>query len=143
MAEGVSAMTVFKRLLGSMGVGGPAADSVLDPAGATPGGSLTGKVRLTGGRTDFDIEHITLELVARVEAETEHGEHDGTVAFERFTLGGGFRLHEGETAACPPRSLCRGRPRSPSCTDSRWASCSGCGPSSEWRVPGARAISMP
>ncbi|MEV7541564.1 sporulation protein [Streptomyces sp. NPDC089915] len=92
---------VFKRLLGSMGVGGPAVDTVLDPAGATPGGSLSGEVRLTGGRADFDIEHIRLELVARVEAETEHGEHDGSVVFERFTVGGGFRLHEGEHRTVP------------------------------------------
>ncbi|MFG2489048.1 sporulation protein [Streptomyces virginiae] len=92
---------VFKRLLGSMGVGGPAVDTDLDLAGATPGGSLSGEVRLTGGRAEFDIEHITLELVARVEAETDHGEHDGVVVFERFTVGGGFRLHEGEHRTVP------------------------------------------
>ncbi|MFJ3880209.1 sporulation protein [Streptomyces sp. NPDC090077] len=92
---------VFKRLLGSMGIGGPSVDTVLDPAGAVPGGSLTGEVRLTGGRAAFDIEHITLELVARVEAETGHGEHEGTVAFERFTVGGGFRLDEGEKRTVP------------------------------------------
>ncbi|MFE3579655.1 sporulation protein [Streptomyces vinaceus] len=92
---------VFKRLLGSMGVGGPAVDTVLDPVAAVPGGSLSGEVRLTGGRADFDIERVTLELVARVEAETEHGEHDGVVVFERFTVGGGFRLHEGERRSVP------------------------------------------
>ncbi|MFD8145325.1 sporulation protein [Streptomyces sp. NPDC059708] len=92
---------VFKRLLGSLGVGGPTVDTVLDPAGAVPGGSLTGEVRLTGGRADFDIEHITLELVARIEAETDDGEHDGTVVFERLTVGGGFRLREGERRSVP------------------------------------------
>ncbi|MEU6314026.1 sporulation protein [Streptomyces sp. NPDC047014] len=92
---------VFKRLLGSMGVGGPAVDTVLDPMSAVPGGNLSGEVRLTGGRADFDIEHVTLELVARVEAETEHGEHEGTVVFERFTVAGGFRLHEGERRTVP------------------------------------------
>ncbi|AXE24053.1 sporulation protein [Streptomyces globosus] len=92
---------VFKRLLGSMGVGGPAVDTVLAPAGAVPGGTLSGEVRLTGGRADFDIDHITLELVARVEAETDHGEHDGAVVFERFTVGGGFRLAEGEHRSVP------------------------------------------
>ncbi|MFE0602489.1 sporulation protein [Streptomyces sp. NPDC058892] len=92
---------VFKRLLGSMGVGGPAVDTVLDPVSPVPGGSLSGEVRLTGGRADYDVEHITLELVARVEAETEHGEHDGVAVFERFTVGGGFRLHEGEQRNIP------------------------------------------
>ncbi|MEU9379326.1 sporulation protein [Streptomyces sp. NPDC048255] len=92
---------VFKRLLGSMGVGGPAVDTVLDMGSAVPGGSLTGEVRLTGGRADFDIEHIALELVARVEAEHDGGEHEDAVVFERFNVGGGFRLAEGEQRAVP------------------------------------------
>ncbi|WP_432042269.1 sporulation protein [Streptomyces cadmiisoli] len=87
---------VFKRLLGSLGVGGPTVDTVLDPGSALPGGSLAGEVRLRGGDADFDVEHITLELVARVEAEHDGGESEGLVAFDRFTVGGGFRLAAGE-----------------------------------------------
>ncbi|WP_338775869.1 sporulation protein [Streptomyces sp. DG1A-41] len=92
---------VFKRLLGALGVGGPTVDTVLDPAPVRPGGTLTGEVRLAGGKADFDIEHITLELVARVEAEHEGGESEGVVAFGRFTVGGGFRLAEGEQRVVP------------------------------------------
>ena len=89
---------VFKRLLGSIGVGGPAVDTVLAPGPVLPGGDLSGEVRLKGGNADFDIEHITLELVARVEAETEEGESEGVVAFHRFTVGGGFRLADERAA---------------------------------------------
>ncbi|MFJ4791064.1 sporulation protein [Streptomyces sp. NPDC088794] len=92
---------VFKRLLGSLGVGGPTVDTVLDPGAARPGSTLSGQVHLRGGSADFDIEHITLELVARVEAEHEEGESEGVVAFERFTVGGGFRLAEGEQHSIP------------------------------------------
>ncbi|GGX49981.1 sporulation protein [Streptomyces chartreusis] len=92
---------VFKRLLGSLGVGGPTVDTVLDPGPALPGGALTGQVRLRGGGADFEIESITLELVARVEAEHEEGESEGAVTFERFTVGGGFRLAEGEEHSVP------------------------------------------
>ncbi|GAA3367638.1 sporulation protein [Streptomyces sannanensis] len=92
---------VFKRLLGSIGVGGPAVDTVLAPGAVLPGGSLTGDVHLKGGNADFGIEHITLELVARVEAELEGGEHQGVVVFDRFTVGGGFRLTEGEQRSLP------------------------------------------
>ncbi|CAM5572164.1 sporulation protein [Streptomyces purpurascens] len=92
---------VFKRLLGALGVGGPTVDTVLDPAPVRPGGTLTGQVQLVGGKADFDIEHITLELVARVEAEHEGGESEGVVAFDRFTVGGGFRLAEGEQRGVP------------------------------------------
>ncbi|MGW0823125.1 sporulation protein [Streptomyces sp. NPDC002845] len=92
---------VFKRLLGSLGVGGPSVDTVLDPGAARPGGSLTGQVHLKGGEADFEIEHITLELVARVEAEHDDGESEGAVAFDRFTVGGGFRLAAGEQRSVP------------------------------------------
>ncbi|CAM5460788.1 hypothetical protein SHIRM173S_13090 [Streptomyces hirsutus] len=92
---------VFKRLLGSLGVGGPTVDTVLDPGAPRPGAALTGQVHLKGGDADFDIEHITLELVARVEAEHEEGESEGVVAFERFTVGGGFRLGAGEPRSVP------------------------------------------
>lgn len=92
---------VFKRLLGSLGVGGPTVDTVLDPGPFRPGGALTGHIHLKGGRADFDIEHITLELAARVEVEHEEGESEGGIAFERFTVGGGFRLAEGEERSVP------------------------------------------
>ncbi|MEU6352605.1 sporulation protein [Streptomyces sp. NPDC047072] len=92
---------VFKRLLGSLGVGGPTVDTVLDPGAVRPGGTLSGQVHLAGGDADFDVEHIGLELVARVEAEHEDGESEGVVAFERFTVGGGFRLAAGERRSVP------------------------------------------
>lgn len=92
---------VFKRLLGSLGVGGPTVDTVLDPGAACPGGTLSGQVQLRGGDTDFDIEHITLELVARVEAEHEEGDSEGVVVFDRTTVGGGFRLAAGEHKSVP------------------------------------------
>ncbi|MES9557822.1 MULTISPECIES: sporulation protein [unclassified Streptomyces] len=92
---------VFKRLLGSLGVGGPTVDTVLTTGAAAPGGPLSGQVHLKGGSADFDIDHIALELVARVEAEHEEGEEEHVVAFERFTVGGGFRLAEGAQFSVP------------------------------------------
>ncbi|MFG3309451.1 sporulation protein [Streptomyces wuyuanensis] len=92
---------VFKRLLGSLGVGGPTVDTVLDHGAAGPGQPLSGQIHLKGGDAGFDIEHITLELVARVEAETHEGEHEGVVVFDRCTVGGGFRLAEGEQRNIP------------------------------------------
>ncbi|MFC7892881.1 sporulation protein [Streptomyces sp. NPDC057381] len=94
---------VFKRLLGSLGVGGPTVDTVLDPgAAARPGGTLSGRVGLVGGTADHDVEHVALELVARVETEHgEHGEGGGVVAFDRHTVGGSFRLAAGARHEVP------------------------------------------
>lgn len=92
---------VFKRLLGALGVGGPSVDTVLEGGPVVPGGALRGQVHLEGGQADVEIEHITLELVARVEAEHEEGEAEGAVVFDRMTVGGGFRLGEGERHTVP------------------------------------------
>lgn len=92
---------VFKRLLGAIGVGGPSVDTVLDGGAARPGGPLSGRVMLRGGGAEVEVEHIGLELIARVEAEHEEGESEGAVVFERFTVGGGFRLGEQEERVLP------------------------------------------
>jgi sporulation-control protein len=92
---------VFKRLLGSLGVGGPTVDTVFDPGAVLPGGALSGQVHLKGGDTDFTIEHITLELVARIEAEHDGGESEGAVVFDRFIVGGNFHIAAGELHSVP------------------------------------------
>ncbi|MET9080490.1 sporulation protein [Streptomyces sp. NPDC004237] len=92
---------VFKRLLGAIGVGGPSVDTVLDSGVVVPGGAVSGRVWLKGGSAAVEIEHIGLELLARVEAEHEDGESEGAVVFERFTVGGGFRLGEEEEREVP------------------------------------------
>ena len=94
---------VFKRLLGAIGVGGPSVDTVLDSAVVVPGGAVSGRVWLKGGSAAAEIEHIGLELLARVEAEHEDGESEGAVVFERFTVGGGFRLGAEEEREVPFR----------------------------------------
>ncbi|KAA6215691.1 sporulation protein [Streptomyces filamentosus] len=92
---------VFKRLLGSLGVGGPSVDTVLDPGAVAPGGTVAGQVHLQGGGADFAIEHITLELVARVEAEHAEGESEGLVVFHQHVVAGGFRLAGDERRSVP------------------------------------------
>lgn len=93
---------VFKRLLGSLGVGGPTVDTVLDPGAARPGDTLSGRVHLVGGTADLDVEHVALELVARMETEhREHDDGDDVVVFDRHTVGGAFRLAAGEETSVP------------------------------------------
>lgn len=92
---------VFKRLLGAIGVGGPSVDTVLDGAAVLPGQVLSGRVRLKGGSAAAEVEHIGLDLLARVEAEHAEGESEGAVVFERFTVGGGFRLGPEEEREVP------------------------------------------
>ncbi|MET9553772.1 sporulation protein [Streptomyces sp. NPDC006645] len=92
---------VFKRLLGSLGVGGPTVETVLEDGAIQPGGTLRGEVRLAGGSTAYDIDGVALELVARVEAEHEEGESEGYVSFARYEVSGAFRLGEVDSYRVP------------------------------------------
>ncbi|MFF3754931.1 sporulation protein [Streptomyces sp. NPDC002018] len=92
---------VFKKLLGSLGVGGPSVDTVLAAPSVVPGGTLSGQVSLRGGQSDVEIERITLDLVAGVESEGQDEESEGAVVFDRITVGGGFRLTEGAELTVP------------------------------------------
>jgi sporulation-control protein len=102
MNEGVNVTMVFKKLLGAIGIDGPSVDTVIGGgAPLVPGGTLSGQVHLEGGGSDAQVEQIVLELVARVEDESGEDETEGTVVFERVTVGGGFRLAEKEQKSVP------------------------------------------
>ncbi|MER5326433.1 sporulation protein [Streptosporangium roseum] len=92
---------VFKRLLGAFGVGGPSVDTVLAVPRVSPGGSLTGEVRIKGGDFEAEIEHITLGLVTRIEIEHGEGEHTGLGEFFRTEVSGPFKLGVGEERTVP------------------------------------------
>jgi sporulation-control protein len=92
---------VFKKLLGSLGVGGPSVDTVLNGGAVVPGSALSGQVLVQGGSIDAEITQITLDFVARVESEAAEEEVQGTVVFHRERVGGGFHLAEGQQFAVP------------------------------------------
>ncbi|WP_445518552.1 sporulation protein [Streptomyces sp. NEAU-174] len=92
---------VFKRVLGSLGVGGPVVDTVLDREPVRPGGVVRGRVRLRGGGGACDLDHLALELIAGVEAGYGGEGHEGGVVFDRLRLGGGFRLDAREHREIP------------------------------------------
>lgn len=92
---------MFKRLLGSLGVGGPTVETVLEAGAVPPGGTLRGEVRLVGGSAAYDIDRVELELAGHVEAEYEEGESEDFVSFERYEIAGGFRLGEDDSYRVP------------------------------------------
>ncbi|MEY9214329.1 sporulation protein [Thermobifida halotolerans] len=67
---------VFKRFMRALGIGGPTVETVLDSTEVTPGGVLTGRVEITGGDHDTEIEKISLFLEAEVEHEYEYEYED-------------------------------------------------------------------
>ncbi|MCK2241288.1 MULTISPECIES: sporulation protein [unclassified Crossiella] len=92
---------MFKRMLQAFGVGGPTVDTVLHDPNCRPGGQLSGEVRLSGGSSDVEIEHVTLSLVTRMEVEHGDSEHNTAVEFFRVAVAGRFQLREGEQRSIP------------------------------------------
>nr|WP_205861423.1 sporulation protein [Planosporangium flavigriseum] len=88
-------------MLGALGVGGPSVDTVLADPNTRPGGMLQGQVHLEGGKSDVDIEHITVGLVTRVETESGDHEYNSTVEFLRVPVSGALRLPAGARQSIP------------------------------------------
>lgn len=92
---------MFKKLLKALGVGGPSVDTVLDGAEVHPGGTLTGRVHVKGGKHDVEIEHVTLTLRTRVEVESGDEEYDSSAEFARVGVSGPFTLAAEEERQIP------------------------------------------
>ncbi|HYH32326.1 MAG TPA: sporulation protein [Pseudonocardia sp.] len=92
---------MFKRMLSAFGVGGPSVDTVLDPPHATPGGTISGEVRIQGGSTDARIDRIVLSLVTRVEVEQGDHEARGTAEFFRLPVAENVLVAEGRPVTVP------------------------------------------
>ncbi|MQS06405.1 sporulation protein [Streptomyces alkaliphilus] len=95
---------VFKRLLGSIGVGAPTVDTVLEGGAVRPGGPLRGQVQLQGGQADFTIQHITLELVVRIGAPGAPGaggDGKNLTVFDRGVVAENFTLPQGALNSVP------------------------------------------
>ncbi|MDX6739489.1 sporulation protein [Actinocorallia sp. A-T 12471] len=92
---------IFKRMLGSLGIGGPTVDTVLHTASCEPGGTLRGEVRVQAADYDVEFQRIGLGLVTRIEVEHDEGEAVGDVEFLKVDVSGGFRLGKGQSTAIP------------------------------------------
>ena len=60
------AMSFFKKMMASVGIGAVKVDTVLNGMVSSPGGILEGVVHVKGGNVDQDIEDITIALMVDV-----------------------------------------------------------------------------
>ncbi|NGO73659.1 sporulation protein [Streptomyces boncukensis] len=91
----------FKKLFASVGVGGASVDTVLYEEQVEPGGVARGEVRIEGGSVTQEVQGLSVGLQAKVEVETDDGEHKRNIEFARRQLGGELTLQEGATFAVP------------------------------------------
>lgn len=87
---------VLRILKAAMGVG-VTVDTVLSGNNVTPGGTLNGEVKFTGGEVDQKVEGITLEFTALVENDDKGENHTSTHHFHRAQVSGPFQLAKGSS----------------------------------------------
>jgi sporulation-control protein len=92
---------VFKRLLQSLGVGGPSVDTVITNPNVRPGGQLEGQINIVGGDHHVDIEYVALGLLTRVEVESGDSEWSSDQEFSRLAATGRFHLAPQQTMSVP------------------------------------------
>ncbi|GAA4891985.1 sporulation-control protein [Stackebrandtia albiflava] len=85
---------VLRILKAALGVG-VTVDSVLTERTVTPGGTLQGEVKFTGGDVDQKVEGITLEFTALVERDDKGETATTTHHFHRAQVSGPFQLAKG------------------------------------------------
>jgi sporulation-control protein len=91
----------LRGMMARLGVGGASVDTVLDSPVTTPGGTVTGQVRLTGGKVEQEVREVRLSLEARVEVESGDSEWREDVRFGTQPLAAGFVLAPGERRDLP------------------------------------------
>ncbi|NYH55596.1 sporulation-control protein [Nocardiopsis arvandica] len=77
---------IFKRMLASVGIGGATVETVLDDDTVQPGGTVTGTLKVTGGRVAQTLEGISVGLRANVEKEYEYEDSEGETHSGEYTI---------------------------------------------------------
>ena len=94
---------MFKKMMRALGVSGATVDTVLDNPNCLPGGTLRGQVHLAAGEGRVEVEHITVDLVTRVEREHVDHEASGSMSFLRAPVAGPMVLQPGARQSMPFR----------------------------------------
>jgi sporulation-control protein len=85
---------VFRKLMAAFGAG-VEVDTVLSGTTVRPGDTLRGDVHFRGGKSDYKVEGLFLDLTAVVEVEHGDSEHKTSYSFLRHQAAGSFQLAAG------------------------------------------------
>jgi sporulation-control protein len=86
---------VFRKLMAAFGAG-VEVDTVLTGRDVRPGELLRGVVHFRGGKSDYKVEGIYIDLTAVVEVESGDSEYKTSYSFQRTQVAGAFQLAAGE-----------------------------------------------
>ncbi|HAG80081.1 MAG TPA: sporulation protein SpoOM [Cyanobacteria bacterium UBA12227] len=94
-------MSMFKKLLASVGIGAATVDTRLYNDALIPGEMLNGEVHITGGDTSQDIEDIYLKVVTEYKRETDETTVIEECILVKYCLSEPFSLYPKEAKVIP------------------------------------------
>lgn len=89
-------MSVFKKVLASVGIGATKIDTKLHQSEVTQGGTLTGVVEVQGGDVEQQISEITLLLQTTYVEEINDRKHSSTGLLGKYNVSNSFTILAGE-----------------------------------------------
>ena len=97
---------MFKKMAAALGSGGAKVDTVLDSESVQPGGTLTGRVDIHGGKVEQTIQGVRAALSAVVEVETtnhegEDTEYNQATLFNETRVSGPVQVEAERTTSLP------------------------------------------
>ncbi|WP_281560011.1 sporulation protein [Thalassomonas sp. RHCl1] len=103
-------MSFFNKVLGAVGIGAAKVDTQLANTEVEPGGEVCGIVKITGGKTEQNINKIDLDLLCNYTVEIEREDSEGNsetvtevrhYTLDRFKIEETFTITPGEVKEIP------------------------------------------
>lgn len=94
-------MSMFNRLLASVGIGAAKVDTLLEQGRLAPGDEVRGVVRIKGGQVSQQVEGIRLTLMTQYLKESNDHKHWVNYELDRFRVTGSFELSANESKEIP------------------------------------------
>lgn len=85
-------MSIFNKILASIGIGSAKVDTHLTDDRVTPGGMLEGEIHLEGGDIEQDIDGIYLLIATKYKKETDDATYDVECILLKHQVSEGFHL---------------------------------------------------
>jgi sporulation-control protein len=92
---------MFRRLKARVTGGGTTVETTLREADVRPGATVEGEIHVVGGDVEQDISYLQVSIAARVEVETDDGEHETTIDVAEHRVTDRWALAPGEEHRFP------------------------------------------
>ncbi|OCA90824.1 sporulation protein SpoOM [Bacillus sp. FJAT-27225] len=94
-------MSIFNKMLASVGIGASKVDTRLEQDTLTPGETVKGVVVITGGSTEQNIDSIYLSLNTTYLKESDDKKYSVKACIDRFKVADPFTVKSGEKKEFP------------------------------------------